>query len=170
MVEGSTFQRNCRQFQACSWLTSSSIMLLRMIKTIFPYQDEWFTRIEKFNCSPVHWVTRTTACSPAFLPTEHHIFPAWFCSHQNLAENIHPSAYMSQGKACYSKSTISLDSSPCKVGKQQTHPETVGREPGADDCHFSCCFRKDFASFEFESTSLVTLSERKETNQRVKRQ
>lgn len=68
MGEGSTFQRNCGQFQACSWVTSSFITSLRMTKTIFPYQDEWFMRIEKFKRSPVRWVTGTTACSPHFRP------------------------------------------------------------------------------------------------------
>lgn len=50
---------------------------------------------------------------------------------------------------------------PTQAEKPHTHPETVGREAGAADCHFSCCFRKDLASFEVESTSLVTLLENK---------
>lgn len=53
MVHGITFQRNCRQPQACSWATSSSITLLKTLKTTFPYWDEGFTRIEKFKSAPM---------------------------------------------------------------------------------------------------------------------
>lgn len=109
---------------------------------------------------------------PTSVPTEYHTFPAWFCSHQKSCRKHTPTSLYITGQSLLHQHEhhLSLDNSPCRAEKSQTHPETVGREPGADDCHFSCCFRKDFASFELESTSLVTLLERKETNQRVRRQ